>query len=208
MSLKLFQITNYISNDIEVYPNLLLIAWKKYGFELPENFFYTENGRVFIDSSYDIGSEWYKVNKNNFGIRFNPSPEVIEAMLNHPLIGFNNRKYDNHIVYNAMMGASNMELFNQSQSIIGNKGGTFGNAYNISYADLYEFLDIKMALKKWQIKLELNMMSLSFHGINHFMKMTGRVPLNTVGMTWCQLKNYLNPNTDKMHTLLVRFFAN
>ena len=139
--------------DIEVYPNLLLIAWKKYGFELPEDYFYTENDRVFINSNYDSGSEWYKVNKNNFGIRFNPSPEVIEAMLNHPLIGFNNRKYDNHIVYNAMMGASNMELFNQSQSIIGNKGGTFGNAYNISYADLYEFLDIKMSLKKWQITL-------------------------------------------------------
>ena len=143
--------------DIEVYPNLLLICWKKYGFELPDDYFIeTNTGIVEINTKYGKDSEWYANNKNLFGIEFNPTPETIENMLRYPQIGFNNRKYDNHIVYSAMLGSDNMKLYRQSQQILSNQGGTLANAYNISYADLYEFLDIKMALKKWQIKLGIH----------------------------------------------------
>lgn len=88
----------------------------------------------------------------------NPSPEQIESLLSSPLVGFNNRGYDNHIMYSAMMGASNLELYKQSQRIIG--GGRFdgliNTAYELSYADIYEYSSKKQSLKKWEIELGIH----------------------------------------------------
>ncbi len=86
----------------------------------------------------------------------NPTPTQIEELLKFKLIGFNNRKYDNHILYAAMMGYTPMQLFKLSQKIIEEKKGFFGEAYNLSYTDVYDFASEKMSLKKWEIKLGIH----------------------------------------------------
>lgn len=90
------------------------------------------------------------------GVRFlvNPRPEVVKGLFDLRLIGFNNRKYDNHIMYAASLGYSNEELFEVSQRIINNeKNATFREAYNLSYTDIYDFSTKKQSLKKWEIEL-------------------------------------------------------
>jgi hypothetical protein len=90
------------------------------------------------------------------GVRFlvNPRPEVVRSLFDLRLIGFNNRKYDNHIMYAASLGYSNEELFEVSQRIINNeKNATFREAYNLSYTDIYDFSTKKQSLKKWEIEL-------------------------------------------------------
>lgn len=85
----------------------------------------------------------------------NPTPEQIENMFKYRLIGFNNRRYDNHILWARMMGYSNEQLYKLSQNIINNRGGLFGEAYNLSYTDIYDFAngDNKTSLKKLEIKM-------------------------------------------------------
>lgn len=86
--------------------------------------------------------------------RTNPSAKVVKSLLDLRLIGFNNRKYDNHIMYAASLGYSNAELFEISQRIINNeKNATFREAYNLSYTDIYDFSTKKQSLKKWEIEL-------------------------------------------------------
>lgn len=90
------------------------------------------------------------------GVRFlvNPRPEVVKSLFDLRLIGFNNRKYDNHIMYAASLGYSNEELYEISQRIINNeKNATFREAYNLSYTDIYDFSTKKQSLKKWEIEL-------------------------------------------------------
>ena len=75
------------------------------------------------------------------------------------LIGFNCRKYDNHMLYARMIGYSNEQLFDLSQKIVEHKGGAnpfFGEAYNISYTDVYDFCSKKQSLKKWEIELGIH----------------------------------------------------
>lgn len=116
--------------DIEIFPNLFVVVWKKAG----------ENNKPV---------SW-----------INPSPEQLEELCKNRLIGFNNRKYDNHIVYAAMMGYLVEQLYKLSQRIIvnGDKDAFFGEAYNLSYTDIYDFLSSsnKMSLKKWEIKLGIH----------------------------------------------------
>lgn len=84
----------------------------------------------------------------------NPSAKSVKALFDLRLIGFNNRKYDNHIMYAASLGYSNAELFEISQRIINNeKNATFREAYNLSYTDIYDFSTKKQSLKKWEIEL-------------------------------------------------------
>lgn len=109
--------------DIEVFPNLFIVNWKLQGV-----------GRTIVRM-------------------INPSPHEIENLLNYRLIGFNCRRYDNHILYAALLGYSNIQLHNLSQKIIQEKRGFFREAYNISYTDVYDYATEKMSLKKWQIKL-------------------------------------------------------
>lgn len=114
--------------DVEVFPNLFVVCWKKQG---PDN---------------DVIA-W-----------INPTSSQIEELRQNRLVGFNNRKYDNHMLYARMLGYSEFELFNLSQNIIENKEGFFGEAYNLSYTDIYDFLSSanKMSLKKWEIKLGIH----------------------------------------------------
>ena len=113
--------------DIEVFPNLLLVNWKYQGKDKPV-------------------------------VRMiNPSPKDIEGILKYKLIGFNNRRYDNHILYARYLGYSIEEIYNLSQKIIsGNKNAFFGPAYNLSYTDVYDFCAKKQSLKKWEIELGIH----------------------------------------------------
>ena len=117
--------------DVEVYPNLFLVCYKKAG-------------------------------KDASVVKMvNPTPEDIEAFVEMPLVGFNNRRYDNHILYARWMGASNEELFKQSKRIIDNvDGARFASAYNLSYTDVYDFAATKQSLKKWEIELGLKHMEM------------------------------------------------
>lgn len=109
--------------DVEVFPNLFVICYKFPGEEVVH--FWT-----------------------------NPSAKAVKSLFDLRLIGFNNRKYDNHIMYAASLGYSNAELFEISKRIINNeKNATFREAYNLSYADIYDFSTKKQSLKKWEIEL-------------------------------------------------------
>lgn len=113
--------------DIEIFPNLFVAVWKKAG-----------------EGNEPVA--W-----------INPTAEQMEELCKNRLIGFNNRKYDNHIVYARMMGYTVEQLYKLSQRIIveQDRGAFFGEAYNLSYTDIYDFLSAgnKMSLKKWEIKL-------------------------------------------------------
>lgn len=93
---------------------------------------------------------------------FNPSPKDIETLFKFKLVGFNNRRYDNHILYARYLGYSNEEIFKLSNKLVNAKKGEsmdafFKEAYNISYTDVYDFASAgnKQGLKKWQIQLRI-----------------------------------------------------
>ena len=110
--------------DVEVFPNLFLVNWKVEGKDKPV-------------------------------VRMiNPSSAEIEELMRFRLVGFNCRRYDNHILYARLMGYTNEQLFSLSNKIInGNTDCFFGEAYNVSYTDVYDFCSKKQSLKKWEIKL-------------------------------------------------------
>ena len=57
-------------------------------------------------------------------------------------------------MYARLMGYTNEQLFNLSQKIINNSPNCFfGEAYNISFTDVYDFCSKKQSLKKWEIEL-------------------------------------------------------
>lgn len=87
---------------------------------------------------------------------FNPSASELAYVLDRYLwIGFNNRKYDNHMCYaKAYRNYTNEDLYFLSQRIVNNdKDAMFAGAYNLSYTDVFDFCSEKMSLKKWEIKL-------------------------------------------------------
>lgn len=88
----------------------------------------------------------------------NPSGDDIYRLCKYRLVGFNNRKYDNHILYARIHGYNNKQLYNLSQKIINDKVGFFREAYNLSYTDIYDFASSgnKMSLKKWEIELGIH----------------------------------------------------
>ena len=121
------KIDKIIFYDIEVFPNLFLVNWKLRG------------------------------KKNKVVRMINPKPSDIEEMLKYKLVGFNCRRYDNHLIYARLLGYNNEELFNLSQRIInGEKNCFFGEAYNLSYTDVYDFAAKKQSLKKWEIELGIH----------------------------------------------------
>lgn len=90
----------------------------------------------------------------------NPKPSETENLLRFKLCGFNNRKYDNHMLYGCLMGYNNEQLYNLSQNMIVKKQGFFGEAYNLSYVDVYDLATKKQSLKKWEIELGITHMEL------------------------------------------------
>lgn len=117
----------FIFYDIEVFPNLVLVNWKKAGEREPVH-------RMI-----------------------NPTPNEIEELVRHKLIGFNCRRYDNHILYAVMLGYSPKQVYELSQRIIsGSPNAFFGEAYDISETDVYDFCSKKQSLKKWEIELDIH----------------------------------------------------
>lgn len=115
--------------DIEVFPNLLLVNWKLKGKE------------------------------NKIVRMINPSPSDIEELLKYRLVGFNCRRYDNHLIYARLMGYNNEQIYNLSQRIIkGERNAFFGEAYNLSYTDIYDFASAgnKKSLKKLEIEMGIH----------------------------------------------------
>lgn len=118
--------------DCEVFPNLFLINWKVAG-----------EGKPIVRM-------------------INPKPHEIEDLLRFKLVGFNCRRYDNHMLYACLMGYTNEQLYDLSQKIIsakkGSKGIFFGEAYNISYTDIYDFASAgnKKSLKKLEIEMGIH----------------------------------------------------
>lgn len=88
----------------------------------------------------------------------NPKPHEIEALMKYKLVGFNCRRYDNHILYAIYIGKTNEEIFDISQGIVVRKSKDcmFGEAYNISYTDVLDFCKDKKSLKKWEIQLGIH----------------------------------------------------
>ena len=87
----------------------------------------------------------------------NPAPAEIEELMKFRLVGFNCRRYDNHILYARLMGYDNEQLYNLSQRIIsGSANCFFGEAYNVSYTDVYDFSSKKQSLKKFEIELGIH----------------------------------------------------
>lgn len=92
----------------------------------------------------------------------NPTSDQIELLCKMRLVGFNNRDYDNHILYARMMKYTNEDIYKLSKSIIKEKRGKFGGAYNLSYTDIYDFSSTKQSLKKWEIALGIHHLELEF----------------------------------------------
>lgn len=117
--------------DIEVFPNLFLVNWKYEGKDQPV-------------------------------VRLiNPTPTEIEEILKFRLVGFNNRSYDNHMLYACLMGYNNEQLYRLSNRLVNKdkkiqREAKFGEAFNISYTDVYDFSAKKQSLKKWEIELGLH----------------------------------------------------
>ena len=93
----------------------------------------------------------------------NPTGKMIEDLCKNDLIGFNNRNYDNHILYARMLGYSEYELYCLSQKIIGGTKGSkqnakFSEAYKLAFTDIYDFAAAqnKMSLKKFEVKLGIS----------------------------------------------------
>ncbi len=90
----------------------------------------------------------------------NPTAEQVAQLAKFRLVGFNCKRYDNHICYAAMLGYSVEQLYELSQKIINGheKGAMFGAAYDLSYTDIYDFASAgnKMSLKKLEIKMGIH----------------------------------------------------
>lgn len=89
-----------------------------------------------------------------------PTPKEVEKLFKYNLIGFNNRSYDNHMIWAAAQGYTPEELYNLNNRIITEKDphAKFGQAYNLSYTDILDFSSAgnKKGLKKWEIELDLD----------------------------------------------------
>lgn len=99
---------------------------------------------------------WKKAGKNPVKM-INPTAEDIERLLRFKLVGFNCRRYDNHILYARVLGYDNAQLYALSKKIInGSKNCMFMEAYNLSYSDVYDFSSKKQSLKKFEIDLGIH----------------------------------------------------
>jgi len=118
-----------------------------------------ENELVFFDVEVfpNLFVVVWKLKGKKCVIMLNPTSADIERIIKLKLIGFNCRRYDNHILYARLLGYTNLQLFTLSQRIINNsRNGLFGEAYNISYTDVYDFSSKKQSLKKFEIELGIH----------------------------------------------------
>ena len=127
--------------DVEVFSNLFLVNWKIIE---PET-----------ESFEDIIKAIHEARIKPVTRMINPSPRDIEKLLQNKLIGFNVRRYDNHMLYACLIGYTNEQIYKLSKNIIDHQKGFFGAAYNLSYTDIYDFASAgnKKSLKKLEIEM-------------------------------------------------------
>ena len=100
---------------------------------------------------------WKRQGSDSCVRMINPSPEEIERLMKMKLVGFNCRRYDNHILYARYLGYNNYQLYKLSKRIIDKvPNAFFSEAYNISFTDVYDFCAKKQSLKKWEIELGIH----------------------------------------------------
>ena len=104
---------------------------------------------------------WEREDSDQTVQMINPTPQEIEPLLRMKLVGFNNRKYDNHVLYARYLGYDNDRLYKLSQRIVSNeRSGYFREAYNLSYSDIYDFSSIKQSLKRFELDLGIHHLEL------------------------------------------------
>ena len=131
-SQKTIDVEKEVIFDVEVFPNLFVVVW-----------------------GYKDAPREQNV------VMVNPSQADIAKLMSMKLVGFNCRRYDNHILYAAYMGYTVEQLYKKSQQIIsGTPGALFGQAYDISYTDIFDFATEKNSLKLWELKLGINHLEL------------------------------------------------
>ena len=114
--------------DIEIFPNLFVVCWKAH----------------HIDNVVKM---------------INPTSKDLDYLMEQKLVGFNNRRYDNHILYARWAkNYTNKQLYDLSRRIIedGDRTAQFGEAFNLSYTDVWDFASNKQGLKKWEIDLGIH----------------------------------------------------
>lgn len=118
--------------DVEVLPNLFVICWK-------------------------LAGKDQQINK-----LINPTPTEVYKLFcinKYRWVGYNNRKYDNHIVKAwANGGRTNYDLYALSKRIIvyKDKEAYLPDAWNLSYTDILDYTREKKKLKKWEIDLGIH----------------------------------------------------
>lgn len=121
----------YVFFDIEVFPNIIALGWKYYDLDNP-----------------------------NVNVILNPSADYLEQFFRMMIIGFNCKRYDNHVLYAKYIGKSISECYQISDLIVNHngQGGLFGNAYDLSYTDIYDFASAKnkKSLKKLEIEMGIH----------------------------------------------------
>lgn len=147
--------------DIECFPNLFMVCYKAIN---DDDISIIKN--MIADAVKEKKKPWKKIMKYVQSKKttrlINPKPEQIEELLKFPLIGFNNRNYDNHMLYGCLMGYNNEQLYKLSQNLIAKDGGAlkcgFSEAWGLSYTDIYDFASAgnKKSLKKLEIEMGIH----------------------------------------------------
>lgn len=117
--------------DVECFPNLFMVCWK-----------YAGEGKHVVRM-------------------INPTAAQVEPLLRQSLVGFNCRRYDNHMLYARFIGYSTEQMYELSYKIIHDDPTClFGEAYNLSYTDIYDFMADKKSLKKLEIEMGMHHLEL------------------------------------------------
>lgn len=105
----------------------------------------------------------YKLENTDPVALLNPKPELVREFIQADMkrVGFNNRRYDNHLIYAyGYRNYSVEDLYELSQRIIGSRISKYfiAEAYNISHTDIYDFASAgnKKSLKKLEIEMGIH----------------------------------------------------
>lgn len=112
--------------DVEVFPNLFIVCWKFPGDDQPVH------------------------------TLVNPTIRDIEELIKLDLIGFNNLRYDNHMLFARLIGYDNAELYKLSKGLINDTTRGFYPSKDISATDIFDFSSKKQSLKKFEIELGIH----------------------------------------------------
>ena len=152
------------STNNDAYCRKLYSTLKLKSDDIPEKSTFENDKIVFFDC--EVFPNFFLICWKFHGIpgvmrMFNPTAQEIEELIKFKLIGFNNRNYDNHILYARLIGYDNAQLYDLSRKLVNatNKhsedNGKIPNALSISYSDIFDFASAanKKSLKKLEIEM-------------------------------------------------------